>query len=240
MCTAPTVPSLDASHTLIMAEALKSGQGSSLSTAAPSVIGPSASDTTLPSSSSTYFTPKYSLPSICDADLRCLNIFKTNPDSLKSKSITISYCVKSITITVSCASQGALLCKMTSLLGTPSQFTFILPVSTLGEWSPVPYFIIWRLRTSWRACHSNVFARCLESPCHRTHASCLLMFLLLLHFWLCPGHTVSVRTAYPLRLHCCKCQHYCHLHLACKSKQAVCGCCNHALSDGHSPKTCSR
>ena len=75
--------------------------------------------------------------------------------------------------------------------------------------------------TSWRACHSNVFAKRLESPRHRTHACCLLMFLLLLHLWLCPGHTVSVRTAYPLRTHCYKCQHYGHSHLACKSKQAV-------------------
>ena len=72
VCTAPTVPSLDASRTLTMAEALKSGQGSSLSPAAPSVLDPSTSDTTLPSSSSTYFAPKYSLRSTCGADLRCL------------------------------------------------------------------------------------------------------------------------------------------------------------------------
>ena len=76
VCTAPTVPSLDASRTLTMAEALKSGQGSSLSPAAPSVLDSSTSDTTLPSSSSTYFAPKYSLRSTCGADLRCLNIFK--------------------------------------------------------------------------------------------------------------------------------------------------------------------
>ena len=74
--TAPTVPSLDASRPLTMAESLKSGQGSSLTPAAPSVLDPPASDTTLPSSSNTYFSPKYSLRSTCGADLQCLNIFK--------------------------------------------------------------------------------------------------------------------------------------------------------------------
>ena len=57
---------------------------------------------------------------------------------------------------------------------------------------------------------------------------------------LCPGHTVRVRPAYPLPTRCYKCQHYGHSHLACKSKQAVCGRCSHPLSDNHSPRTCSR
>ena len=57
---------------------------------------------------------------------------------------------------------------------------------------------------------------------------------------LCPGHTLMVRLAYPLPTHCYKCQHYGHSHLACKSKQAVCGNCSHPLSDNHSPRTCSR
>ena len=56
---------------------------------------------------------------------------------------------------------------------------------------------------------------------------------------LCPGHTVRVRPAYPLPTRCYKCQHYGLSHLACKSKQAVCGRCSHPLSDDHSPRTCS-
>ena len=64
---------------------------------------------------------------------------------------------------------------------TPSQLTCILPASTLREWSLVPFFITWLLRTSWKACPYNVFARCLVSPHHQTRTSCLLMSLLLLH-----------------------------------------------------------
>ena len=122
MCTAPTVTSLDASCSLTMAEALKSGQGSSRSADAPSVLGPSASNTTLPSFSNIYFAPNYSVCSTCVADLRCLNIFKV---TLALGQIIGDFprfdlsTDKSITIPVSSASQRALLRKMTSLLGDP-------------------------------------------------------------------------------------------------------------------------
>ena len=117
--TAPTVPSLDASRPLTMAESLKSGQGSSLTPAAPSVLDPPASDTTLPSSSNTYFSPKYSLRSTCGADLQCLNNFKATLALLQTIGDfpRLDHSTdKSITITVSSASQGVLLRKMTSLL----------------------------------------------------------------------------------------------------------------------------
>ena len=160
-----------------MAEASKSGQGSSLSPAASSVLDPSTSDTTLPSSSSTYTL----LPNIHFAVrvvLTCNASIFLKPPCLFARPL-----VTSISSTTARTRALPSLCPV-PLRGyfsarwlpywvTPSQLTSILPASTLLEGLS--------FRTSWRACHSNMFARCLESPRHQTHTSCLLIFLLLLH-----------------------------------------------------------
>ena len=244
VCTAPTVPFLVASRTLTMAEALKSGQGSSLSPAAPSVLDPSTSDTTLPSSSSTYFAPKYSLRSTCGADLRCLNIFKATMALRHTIGDfpRFDHCTdKSITITVSSASQGVLLRKMTSLLGDP------ISVDLHPSWqhsqgmitSPILHHMttadILEGLSLQRVCKVSRI-----SPSSDTHKLSFDVPTPPGSLTLCPGHTVWVRPAYPLPTRCYKCQHYGHSHLACKSKQAVCGRCSLPLSDNHSPRTCSR
>ena len=184
MCTAPAVPSLDASRTLTMVEALKSGQGSSLSAAAPSVLGPLASDTTLPSPSIPTLHPKtrfaVRVVLTCGASifLKWPWLF-SRPLGTSLASTTAQ--TRALPSLCPVPLGGHFSARWLPYWVTPSQMASILPASTLREWSPVPYSIILRLRTSWRACHSNVFARSLESPHHWTHTSCLLMFLLLLH-----------------------------------------------------------
>ena len=244
MCTAPTVPSLNVSRTLTMAEALKSGQGSSLYTAAPSVLAPSASDTNLPSSSSTYFAPKYSTVQSCGADLLYLNIFKATlalHQTIGDFPLFDHSTDKSITITVSSASQGALLRKRTSLLGDPN--TVDLHSSCQHSQGIITSPILRHMTTEHILDGLSLQRVCKVSrisPSSDTYKLSLDVPTLPASLTLCPVHTVKIWQAFHLSTRCYKYQHYGHSQLACKSKQAVCDRCGHPLSDDHSPRTCSR
>ena len=109
----------------------------------------------------------------------------------------------------------------------PSLLTFILPACILKSIITVPFFIVF---VYWRACYPYMSLTWLRFINPLTPTNCIRLSD---SSWICCGFywsywqgtvdTVRVRLAYLLTTLCFKYLYYGHSHLACKSKQAVCG-----------------
>lgn len=212
--------------------------------AIPSYASAATAASTAPSEEHNGFANKYSIRSTAGKDLRDLNVFHADRAIKQVIGPYVRYDLgssKTLTVTVSSASQGQRLMKMEMLLSEPVKVDVhpscrqSVGIANCALLNRMPEADILEGLNSQKV--TKVVRVNRDSATYRfTFSTPSLPATLTLG----TGHTVSVRKAYPLPLRCFTCQQYGHSHSSCKSKKHICVRCGQAADESHDVKSCNR